>query len=91
MLRDLFTIIKLINMILMKCEYSYKAINGTKRCSHLRKFVPQTLVYICIYNLFHVPHTCLHFYKDYSSKIVYLKEVIAPKKSTMIENYINGH
>ena len=62
-----------------------------KGCPHLRKFVPQTLVYTCIYNLFHVPHTCLHFYKDYSSKIVYLKEVIAPKKSTMIESYINGH
>ena len=28
MLRDLFTINKLINMISMKCEYSYKAING---------------------------------------------------------------
>ena len=55
-----------------------------KRCSHLRKFVPQTLIYICIYNLLRVPHTCRHFYTDYSSKIVYLKEVIAPKTNTMI-------
>ena len=62
-----------------------------KRSPHLRKFVPQTLVYICIYNPFRVPHTCLHFYTDYSSKIMYLKEVIAPKKNTMVESYINGH